>query len=428
MAPAPHATSFSALPTRFASPHSPQARHLHAEAEVGECARMTERIADIVIVGGAAVGSAIAYFLKRDGFRGRVAVVEKDPSYQWCASGRAVAGIRQQFSTPENIRLSQFGVGFFRGIRSELGPDADISFRERGYMIMASPEGRATLEANVRLQKSLGADTELLEPAEIARRFPWLSTEGLGGAGWGRSGEGWVDPASLVQLLRKAAIARGVDYIADEVVAIDVEAGRIEGVRLATGDRIATGTVVCAAGWHSRKVAAMAGLELPVRPRKRFIFVVDCPTPLPGAGLMIDATGVFFRPEGQFFLTGISPPEEQDPDAEDFDIDHAQFEAEVWPRLAARVPAMETLKVKNAWCCHYDVNTLDHNAILGCHPELPSFVIACGFSGHGLQHSPGVGRAIAELAIHGRYRTIDVTRLGFERVARNAALREANVY
>ncbi len=389
---------------------------------------MPEPTADIVIVGGAAVGSSIAYFLKRDGFRGRVVVVEKDPSYQWCASGRAVAGIRQQFSTPENIRLSQFGAGFFKGIRAEFGPDADIAFRERGYMIMASPEGRASLERNIKLQTSLGADTELLEPAEIARRFPWLSIEGLGGAGWGRSGEGWVDPASLMQLFRKGAIAKGAEYIHGEVSGIETRGGRVEGVRLGGGVRIATGTVVCAAGWHSAKVAAMAGLALPVRPRKRTVFVVGCRDPLPGAGLMIDPSGLYFRPEGQFFLTGIAPDEADDPDAEDFEIDHAQFEAEVWPRLAARVPAMEALKVQSAWCCHYDVNTLDHNAILGSHPELPSFVIACGFSGHGLQHSPGVGRAIAELAIHGRYRTIDVSALGYERVARGEPLAESNVY
>lgn len=389
---------------------------------------MTDRSADIVIIGGAAIGSAIAYFLQREGFRGRLVVVEKDPSYQWCASGRAVAGIRQQFSTPENIRLSQFGVGFFKGIRNEFGADADIAFRERGYMVMATPQGRPTLETNIALQRSLGADTELLEPDEIARRFPWLSIEGLGAAGWGRSGEGWIDPASLVQLLRKAAIARGADYIADEVIGLDVTGGRIESVRLSNGGRIATSTVVCAAGWHSAKIARMAGLEIPVRPRKRYVFVVDCPTPLPGAGLMIDPSGLYFRPEGTTFLTGIAPPEDQDPDAEDFDIDHDQFESEIWPRLAERVPAMETLKVRNAWCCHYDVNTLDHNALLGSHPEMPSFLLACGFSGHGLQHSPGVGRGIAELIVHGAYRTIDVTRLGFARVVSRRPLREANVY
>ena len=389
---------------------------------------MTGRVADIVIVGGAVVGSAIAYFLKRDGYRGRVVVVEKDPSYQWCASGRAVAGIRQQFSTPENIRLSQFGVGFFRGIKAEFGADADIAFCERGYMVMASPEGLATLEANIALQKSLGADTELLLPDEIVRRFPWLSVEGLAAAGWGRTGEGWIDPASLMHLFRKGAIARGVDYIADEVVGIDLAGGRIEAVRLASGGTVATGTIVCAAGWHSARLAAMAGLDLPVRPRKRFVFVVDCPTPLPAAGLMIDPAGLYFRPEGKFHLTGIAPAESDDPDAEDFDIDHDLFQERIWPALAARVPAMETLKVQSAWCCHYDVSTLDHNAILGSHPELPALLLACGFSGHGLQHSPGVGRAIAELVLHGHYRTIDVSRLGMARVAANRPLREANVY
>ncbi|MEZ5854437.1 MAG: FAD-dependent oxidoreductase [Hyphomicrobiaceae bacterium] len=389
---------------------------------------MTTTTADIVIIGGAAIGSAIAYFLKRDGYKGRVTVVEMDPSYQWCASGRAVAGIRQQFSTPENIRLSQFGVGFFKGIKAEFGPDADIAFRERGYMVMASPEGRATLEDNIRLQKSLGADTELLEPHEITERFPWLSVEGLAAAGWGRSGEGWVDPASLVQLMRKGAIAKGATYVHGEVSAIETKGGRIESVQLRDGAKIATGTVICAAGWHSAKVAAMAGLNLPVRPRKRYVFVVDCPTPLPGAGLMIDPSGLYFRPEGKFYLTGIAPPEDNDPDAEDFDIDHALFESEIWPQLATRVPAMETLKVQNAWCCHYDVSTLDHNAILGCHPDLTSFVLACGFSGHGLQHSPGIGRAIAELVMHRRYASIDLTRLGFDRITTNAPLREANVY
>ena len=192
---------------------------------------MATRTADIVIVGGAVVGSSIAYFLKRDGFTGRVLVVEKDPSYQWCATGRSVASIRQQFSTPENIRLSKFGVSLFKGLKDEFGPEADIAFRERGYLIMASPDGRETLAANIALQQSLGADTEMLEPAEIARRFPWLSTEGVGAAGWGRSGEGWVDPTSLMNLFRKGALARGVEYIADEVTGIRRTGDRIDGER-----------------------------------------------------------------------------------------------------------------------------------------------------------------------------------------------------
>jgi glycine/D-amino acid oxidase-like deaminating enzyme len=172
----------------------------------------------------------------------------------------------------------------------------------------------------------------------------------------------------------------------------------------------------------------MAGIDLSVRPRKRYVFVVDCPTPLPGAGLMIDPTGVYFRPEGRYYLTGVAPPDDEDPDAEDFDIEDGFFERLVWPTLAARVPALETLKVVNSWCCHYDLSTLDHNAILGIHPDVAGFLLACGFSGHGMQHSPGIGRAMAELITHGAYRTIDLSRFGWARVAAQAPLAEANVF
>jgi sarcosine oxidase len=222
----------------------------------------------------------------------------------------------------------------------------------------------------------------------------------------------------------------GVDrtYLADEMVAMEVERGRVAGVRLASGGAIVTRTVVCAAGWHSRKIAAMAGIDLPVRPRKRYVFVIDCPTKLPGAGLMIDPSGVYFRPEGRFHIAGVAPPEDEDPDSEDFDIEDGYFERLSWPTLAQRVPAFETLKVVNVWCCHYDLSTLDHNAILGPHPDVAGFLIACGFSGHGLQHSPGVGRAMAELIVHGGYRSIDLSRFGWARIAANAPLAESNVF
>ena len=384
--------------------------------------------ADVVIVGGAAVGSAIAYFLGREGFKGRIVVIEKDPSYQWCATGRSVASIRQQFSTAENIQLSQFGWQYFSGIKDAHGPEADVGLVRRGYAIMASPASAGVLRANVELQRSLGADVELMAPGALKAQFPWLAVDDLAGAGWGRSGEGWVDPHAHLQLMRKRAIAEGVTYLADEVVGVDVEGGAIAGVRLKSGGRIATRQVVCAAGWHSRKLAAMAGIDLPVRPRKRYVFVVDCPTPLPGAGLMIDPSDVYFRPEGRFYLAGVAPPEDEDPDAEDFDIEDGFFERLVWPTLAHRVPALETLKVVNAWCCHYDLSTLDHNAILGPHPDVPGFLLACGFSGHGMQHSPGIGRALAELITHGAYRTIDLGRFGWARVAAEAPLAEANVF
>jgi sarcosine oxidase len=246
-------------------------------------------------------------------------------------------------------------------------------------------------------------------------------------AGWGRRGEGGVDPNALMTLFRTGAQARGVEYLADEVVAIERTGARVSAVALKSGERLACGVLVNAAGWHSGRVARMAGLTLPVQPRKRQIFVIDCKTPLPGAGLMIDPSGVFFRPEGRYYVAGVSPPEERDPETESFEVDHTEFEQDVWPVLAARVPAFETLKVVNAWACHYDYNTLDQNAILGPHPEVANFHFASGFSGHGLQQSPAVGRAIAELIIHGGFRTIDLARFGYARVAAEAPLKELNV-
>lgn len=389
---------------------------------------MAERTADVVIIGGAAAGSSTAYFLKKLGFKGSVVVIEKDTTYQWCATARSVASVRQQFSTPENIKLSQFGVSFFKGIKDEFGSDADISFRERGYLIMASPEGRAGLEANVALQCSLGADIALLDAAAMSRQFPWISTDGLAAAGWGRSGEGWVDPHALRALFQAGARARGVDYIQGEVTGIAVANGKASHVTLADGSRIACGTVVACAGWHSHKIAAMAGIDLQVRPKKRLVFVVDIRQELAGCGLMIDPTGLYFRPEGKFYIAGIQPPENEDPDTEDFEIDHAFFDREVWPRLVVRAQAFESLKVVNAWSCHYDYTLLDQNAVLGLHPSVGNLLFACGFSGHGLQHSPGNGRAMAELVMHGAYKSIDLTRLGFARLLRNEPLRERNVY
>jgi glycine/D-amino acid oxidase-like deaminating enzyme len=219
--------------------------------------------ADVVIIGGAAVGSATAMFLRREGFKGRVVVVEKDPSCQWCATGRSVASIRRQFSTRENIELSTFGWQYFSKINEEHGPDAHISLVERGYAIMASAEGERVLRDNIALQQSLGADVVLETPEALKARFSWLNVDDLSGAGWGLSGEGWVDPHAHLALMRKRAIADGVTYLADEVVGIDVARGAVTGVRLASGATIATPMVVCAAGWHSRKVAAMADIDGP---------------------------------------------------------------------------------------------------------------------------------------------------------------------
>ena len=388
--------------------------------------------ADVVIVGGGIVGSATAYFLSSDAaFRDRrIVMIERDTSYAEASTALSAGGLRQQFSTPENIALSQATLTIIRQLSSIFGPDADVSFREQGYLIMSTGSGEALLAENVDLQRRQGGDIVLLGATELAARFPWLATDGIAAGSLGRSGEGWFDPPSLAALFRRAARDRGVTLLHDQVIAIESQA-RIEAVRLAGGARIACGALVNAAGAWAGELAATAGIALPVEPRKRYVYVIDCreaSDALHGAPLTVDPSGVWFRPEGRFFLCGKSPDESEEPPAADLDdIDHAFFESEVWPQLGIRVPAFESVKVVNAWAGFYDYNTLDQNAVIGRHPEIANLYFANGFSGHGAQQGAPAGRAIAELIAHGRFVTIDLSRLGYDRIAANRPLPERNV-
>ena len=382
---------------------------------------------DVVIVGGAAIGSATAYFLTHDlGFDGSVAVIERDPTYAHAATTLSAASIRQQFSTPENIRMSAFGIAFFRDLKARFGAEADIGFRERGYLLLASETGEETLLANHEVQKAEGADIVLMDREALANNFRWLKTSDLRLGAFGRSGEGWFDAHSLLTLLRGAA-RKGATYIHGEVTGIMRDGARISGVTLADGREIGCGTLVNAAGPQAGDVAALAGVKLPVEPRKRCVFVIACRAALPGMPLMVDPTGVWIRPEGEVYICGVSPPEDADTRATDFDVDYSLFEEVVWPMLAHRVPAMEELKLQRAWAGHYDYNTLDQNAVIGAHPEIVNFIFANGFSGHGLQQAPAAGRAVAELIVHGKFVSLDLALFGYARVAAGRAVRELNV-
>jgi len=387
--------------------------------------------AEVVIVGGAVVGSAVAYFLTADhAFEGRVVVVEKDPSYADCATARSAGSIRQQFSTPENIAMSIFGIDFLRQAERLLAVDGSgpaLSLREEGYLFLATEAGFPVLEANQRLQREMGADNVLLTPAELARRFPWLNVEGLAGGCLGLSKEGWLDPYQLLQGFRRKARAQGAVYLEGEVAGLDLEKGRVVAARLADGRRIACRHLVNAAGLWGAEVASLAGLSIPVTPRKRQVFVLDCRERLEGCPLVIDPSGAYVRPEGAYYLCGIQPDPDEDPPTRDFVVDHGFFEERLWPLLAARIPALEAIKVVNAWAGHYDLNSFDHNAILGPDPAVTNFYFANGFSGHGLQQSPAVGRALAEQILHGGYVSLDLRRFGPERIARDEPIVEANV-
>jgi sarcosine oxidase len=389
--------------------------------------------ADIVIVGGAIVGSSVATFLaQRPDWSGRIVVVERDPTYRTSSTTLSAASIRLQFSTPLNIEISRFGIGLIKDLDRWLGvdgaPPPEVDFVEGGYLFLATEAGLPVLRHNHALQREHGVQVALLDPAELQERFPWLRIDDLAGGSLGLADEGWFDAYALLQAFRRKAISLGVEYVAGEVAAIERHEAAISGVRLTDGRRIATDLVVNAAGPRAASVAAMIGAELPVRPRKRFVYHFDCREQLRPAPLTIAPSGVYFRPEGESWICGYSPREgEADPDTLDLEVDRSRFDDFVWPELARRVPAFESVRLLDAWAGHYEVNTLDHNAVIGPHPELPGFLFANGFSGHGLQQAPAVGRGLAEWIATGRYETLDLSPLGYERIAANRPIRELNV-
>lgn len=384
---------------------------------------------DIVIIGGAIVGSSIAWFLREEGFGGSIALVERDPGFAQAATTLSAASIRQQFSIAENIRLSRFTLSLFRDLKRHFGADADIAFREKGYLILAGPDGVPVLEANHAVQLAEGADIIVERAAALGQRFPWLSVDGIAAGAYGRTGEGWFDAHALLGLLRKALRTRSVDLVTGEVTGIDRTGERVTAVSLGDGTRIETGLVINAAGPAAGRVAALAGVELPVEPRKRSVFVFEARERFDDMPLLVDTSGIWVRPEGSVYITGGAEAEDGEAAADpaDFDPDWSLFEEVVWPALAARVPAFEAIRPGRAWAGHYDYNTLDQNAVIGPHPDVGNFLFANGFSGHGLQQAPAVGRAIAELVVHGGYRTIDCSAFGYGRIRRGEPFRELNV-
>ena len=375
----------------------------------------------VIIVGGGAIGSSIAFHLTGEmGFEGRVTVIERDPTYARASSALSASSIRQQFSTPLNIQLSRFGIGFLRRARELLG--VDLGLREPGYLFLASAAGETVLRANHAVQRSENCAVELLPPAALVSRFPWLSAEGVALASHGTANEGWFDGPALMQAFRRKAREQGALYRADEVVELAPRA-----VRLASGERLEAGTVVLAAGAWSGALAATAGIDLPVEPRRRTVFVFDVREPPGETPLTIDPSGTWFRPEGRFYLAGTTPAEGNDPAGAPLEVQHQEWEEMVWPALAERVPAFEAAKVVNAWAGYYEYNTFDQNGIVGRHPAHDGLVFATGFSGHGMQQSPAVGRAVAELVAHGAYRGLDLSPFGYERISQARPIRELNV-
>ncbi len=383
---------------------------------------------DVAIVGGGMIGSAVAWWLARDpDFGGRVLVVERDPTYAQAASSLSHSCIRQQFGSPVNVLISRFGAEFIHGFRDWMGdPEAPaIRLQSFGYLYLAdTPAFAEVLRDNAAMQRSLGAGTRILSPEEMQATWPFLSVDGLLCGSHNPIDEGYFDGATMFDWFRRRARALGVEYVRDEVAGLAMEGGRVAGLRLASGAQVGAGVVVNAAGTRSAAIARMAGIELPVEPRKRYSVLFAAAEPPGEVPLVIDPSGVFVRTDGANYLTGCTPDPDHAADPDDFHMDHAVWEDVIWPAVATRIPAFERLRVLRTWVGQYDYNTLDQNAVLGPHPEVPGLLFASGFSGHGFQQAPAVGRGLAEWIAHGGYRSLDLSDLGLDRVLRGEPLRE----
>lgn len=385
---------------------------------------------DIAIVGGGGMGSACACFLKLLGPPDlKVTVFEADPTYARASTTLAAGGIRQQFSTAENILMSQFGFGFMANIAEELtveGHETDVGLHATPYLHLAAGDQVEGLRESYALQRELGGLCEWLDRDTLATRFGWMNFDDVDAAVLGGPREGTFDPASLLAAFRRKAIALGVVYRKGRVDGFEQDAqGRIVAVR--TGDEaVPCGLVVNAAGAQSGAVAALAGCTLPVRPMRAHTFVFRAQERPEGLiPIVVDSVLMLnFRAEGDQFLTGSPREEDFDRGGEGFEVDHAMFEAVHWPLLATRVPAFEAVRATGGWVGHMEWNTFDANGIVGPHAQVPNMILATGFSGHGAQHIPAVGRAVAELIVHGGFRSIDLTRFGHERIAAGIPLVE----
>lgn len=391
---------------------------------------------DIVIIGGAIMGSSTAWFLTEQAdFDGRVLVVERDTSYAMCSTAHTNSCMRQQFSEELNVRISQFAADFVKNIRSYMGNDdrvPELSIRNFGYMYLADTEDFATtLRENQAVQLACGAETQLMTPDEIKARYPFYSVDGLVLGSINTRDEGYWDGGAVFDWWRRQARERGVEYIQNEVVAITKNAAgtRVESVTLASGEVVACGKVLNTSGPRANRTAKMAGIDIPVEPRKRYSWVFAAETPLDqDLPLTIDPSGVHFRENGggTYQAGGHS---EIDPaaDYDDFTMDFSLWENHVWPVIATRVPQFEAIKVQSEWTGHYAYNTFDHNAIMGPHHQIENFYFLNGFSGHGLQQSPAMGRGTAELLVHGAYRSLDLSPFNYQRLVENRAIVEKAV-
>jgi len=390
---------------------------------------------DVVIVGGAMYGASVSWFLSDNpDFDGSVLVVERDPTYEACSTTHTNSCMRQQFSRELNVHISQFAADFVKNLQHYMGGDPrvpNLPIQSYGYMYLADNQVFAdVLRESQQIQAACGAGTRYMTANEIKQDYAFLKVDDIIGANHNLIDEGYFDGGTLFDWWRRSGRERGIEYVGNEVVAMGQNSAgtRIKNVTLRSGEVIACGSVVNASGPRAVLTARMAGIEIPVEPRKRYTFIFEAEQPLDcDLPLTIDPTGVHMRSDGAYYLAGCPPDVDPAVDYDDYEADADIWMDKLWPLIANRIPQFEAIRVVNSWVGHYAFNTFDQNAIIGPHTRLENFIFVNGFSGHGLQQSPALGRGTAEWITYGEYRSLDLRPFHYERIERNEPFNEKAV-
>jgi sarcosine oxidase subunit beta len=377
--------------------------------------------AEVVIIGAGIMGCSIAWHLAERGLTD-VVVLERDAIGRG-ATADAAGGIRLQFSTETNIRLSQISLDYWEQFEERFG--VGINFRQQGYLFLLTDPGDIdAFRRNLRLQQSLGVPARWVTPEEIRQLNPAVVTDDLHGGTYCPR-DGWADTSTSTMGFAQAARRRGVRIVEDApVTAIEVEDGRVRGVR--SGDaRVATPLVICCAGPQTNAVGRLAGLDIPIHPYRRMSFITEpfdrVPETVP---MTIEfARSLYFHPESRGFLFGMSNEDEPTSEVKSVDDDWLATTVEA---LIARAPVFEDAAILRGWAGFYEI-TPDDNPLLGYVPDIAGFIVAAGFSGHGFMQGPAIGLAIAELVVDGSAHSVDVSAFRPSRFAEGALLQEYNV-
>ena len=383
---------------------------------------------DVLIIGGGAVGASVAYFLGLLEPGVDVTVVERDSSYEFASTPRASGGVRRLFSLPENIELSNFSIPFFEEFPTTMalnGEPAEIGFNKNGYLFIVPPTGLGVLKRNFDRQQSMGCNVIWLEPDALHEKFPSMNVSDLG-AGVHSPDDGWLDPHSVLMGFRRKAAAMGTHFMTDEVTGLEWSGNVVLSAKLGSGEQVQAEHFVNAAGAWAKNVCAMVDVDAPIEPLRRFEHYFESREPIEPLPYIKDPERLAFRPEGRGYSGGV--PTLAEPRGFNFDVDTRYFETVVWPALAHRFPQFDQTRCLSTIAGLYDQNDFDGNVIIGPGAGgLDNFHMLSGFSGHGLMHVPGCGRAMAELILRGRYETIDLSRFGWQRLIDGTPLREQGI-